>query len=161
MPEYSAWSHLKRSSTVEYMPPSPGIDFLASHHSPKTFPNHAQFGVLHIGIIGGSDIGAKYYLKTGVCQPWTTLEPPDSAGVLYGNIVMTPDGKTSAYLPPSSDYALSGWRIEVRSTYFSRVASPRLRQDGHVWDELAALDREIVILKPSYGAFYDSPLGGC
>jgi len=36
-------------------------------------------------------------LKTGSRQPWTTLVPPDSAGVLYGNIVMTPDGKTSVY----------------------------------------------------------------
>lgn len=36
-------------------------------------------------------------LKTGGRQPWTTLSPPDSAGVVYGNIVMTPDGKTSVY----------------------------------------------------------------
>jgi len=36
-------------------------------------------------------------LKSGARQPWTTLIPPDSAGVLYGNIVMTPDGKTSIY----------------------------------------------------------------
>jgi|ERR1700756_5782953 len=36
-------------------------------------------------------------LKTGLRQAWTTLVPPDIAGVLYGNIVMTPDGKTSVY----------------------------------------------------------------
>jgi eukaryotic-like serine/threonine-protein kinase len=36
-------------------------------------------------------------LKTGGRQPSTTLVPPDSAGVLYGNIVMTPDGKSSVY----------------------------------------------------------------
>jgi hypothetical protein len=36
-------------------------------------------------------------LKTGTRQPWTTVVPPDQAGVLYGNIVMTPDGKTSVY----------------------------------------------------------------
>ena len=36
-------------------------------------------------------------LKTGARQPWTTLVPSDSAGVLYGNIVMTPDGKTMVY----------------------------------------------------------------
>ncbi len=36
-------------------------------------------------------------LKTGARHPWTTLVPIDSAGVLYGNIVMTPDGKTSVY----------------------------------------------------------------
>jgi dipeptidyl aminopeptidase/acylaminoacyl peptidase len=36
-------------------------------------------------------------LKTGARQPWTTVMPSDSAGVLYGNIVMTPDGKTIVY----------------------------------------------------------------
>ena len=36
-------------------------------------------------------------LKTGKRQPWTTLVPPDPAGVLYGNLVVTPDGKTSVY----------------------------------------------------------------
>jgi Tol biopolymer transport system component len=36
-------------------------------------------------------------LKSGARQPWTSLAPPDSAGVLYGNIVMTPDGKTTVY----------------------------------------------------------------
>jgi hypothetical protein len=36
-------------------------------------------------------------LKTGGRQLWTTIVPPDTAGVLYGNIVMTPDGKTSVY----------------------------------------------------------------
>ena len=36
-------------------------------------------------------------LETGARQPWTTMVPPDSAGVLYGNIVMTPDGKMSVY----------------------------------------------------------------
>ena len=36
-------------------------------------------------------------LKTAGRTAWTSLVPPDSAGVLYGNIVMTPDGKASAY----------------------------------------------------------------
>ena len=36
-------------------------------------------------------------LKSGARRPWTTIVPPDSAGVLYGNIVMTPDGKTAVY----------------------------------------------------------------
>ena len=36
-------------------------------------------------------------MTSGERQPWTTLVPPDSAGVLYGNIVLTPDGKTSVY----------------------------------------------------------------
>lgn len=29
---------------------------------------------------------------------------------------------------------------------------------GHIWDELAPLEDEVVIRKPSYGAFYDTPL---
>jgi eukaryotic-like serine/threonine-protein kinase len=36
-------------------------------------------------------------LKTGQRQLWTTIVPPDSSGVLYGNVVMTPDGKTAVY----------------------------------------------------------------
>ena len=36
-------------------------------------------------------------LKTSAREPWTTIVPPDQAGVLYGNIVMTSDGKTSIY----------------------------------------------------------------
>jgi eukaryotic-like serine/threonine-protein kinase len=36
-------------------------------------------------------------LRSGERREWTTLVPPDSAGVLYGNIDMTPDGKTSVY----------------------------------------------------------------
>jgi hypothetical protein len=36
-------------------------------------------------------------VKTGTRQPWTTLVPPDSAGVIYGNIVMTPEGKIMVY----------------------------------------------------------------
>lgn len=31
-------------------------------------------------------------------------------------------------------------------------------REWHIWAEIAPLDREIVILKPSYGAFYDTPL---
>ena len=31
-------------------------------------------------------------------------------------------------------------------------------RDGHIWDELAPLNDEVVIRKPSYGAFYDTPL---
>lgn len=30
--------------------------------------------------------------------------------------------------------------------------------NGHIWAELAPLEHEIIILKPSYGAFYDTPL---
>lgn len=31
-------------------------------------------------------------------------------------------------------------------------------KDGKIWHELAPLENDIVILKPSYGAFYDTPL---
>jgi eukaryotic-like serine/threonine-protein kinase len=36
-------------------------------------------------------------LKSGHRQPATTLAPADPAGVLYGEVVATPDGKTFAY----------------------------------------------------------------
>jgi nicotinamidase-related amidase len=35
---------------------------------------------------------------------------------------------------------------------------PAFFRDGHVWSEITPLDQEIVILKPSYGAFCDTPL---
>ncbi|UCE29951.1 MAG: cysteine hydrolase [Candidatus Bathyarchaeota archaeon] len=38
------------------------------------------------------------------------------------------------------------------------VDRSRFFVEGHVWHELAPRDDEIVIHKPSYGAFYDTPL---
>jgi nicotinamidase-related amidase len=35
---------------------------------------------------------------------------------------------------------------------------PSFFRDGHIWADIGPLDREIIILKPSYGAFYDTPL---
>jgi nicotinamidase-related amidase len=35
---------------------------------------------------------------------------------------------------------------------------PRWFKQGKIWDELAPLPHDIVIHKPSYGAFYDTPL---
>jgi len=35
---------------------------------------------------------------------------------------------------------------------------PEWFHDGRIWDELAPLPGEVVIQKPSYGAFYDTPL---
>ena len=38
------------------------------------------------------------------------------------------------------------------------VQDPAWFRDGHIWDELAPLDSEVMIHKPSYGAFHDTPL---
>ena len=38
------------------------------------------------------------------------------------------------------------------------IEDPVIFRDGHIWEELAPLAEEIVIYKPSYGAFYDTPL---
>jgi nicotinamidase-related amidase len=38
------------------------------------------------------------------------------------------------------------------------IKDPAIFRDGHIWDELLPLQEEIVIFKPSYGAFYDTPL---
>ena len=35
--------------------------------------------------------------RTGVRQPWLQTMPPDSAGLLYANLFLTPDGKSYAY----------------------------------------------------------------
>ena len=35
---------------------------------------------------------------------------------------------------------------------------PSYFRDGRIWRELSPLDNEVVILKPSYGAFFDTPL---
>ncbi len=36
-------------------------------------------------------------LDTGRRSPWTTITPPDPSGVLYGNLLLTPDGKSYVY----------------------------------------------------------------
>ncbi|MFX0173560.1 MAG: cysteine hydrolase family protein [Candidatus Hodarchaeota archaeon] len=38
------------------------------------------------------------------------------------------------------------------------VKDPAIFRDGHIWEELSPLPEEIVIYKPSYGAFFDTPL---
>ncbi|MFW9998106.1 MAG: cysteine hydrolase family protein [Candidatus Odinarchaeota archaeon] len=38
------------------------------------------------------------------------------------------------------------------------IEDPSIFRDGHIWDELSPTPEEIVIYKPSYGAFYDTPL---
>ena len=38
------------------------------------------------------------------------------------------------------------------------IDDPAIFRDGRIWDEISPLTGEIVIYKPSYGAFYDTPL---
>ncbi|MFW9902770.1 MAG: cysteine hydrolase family protein [Candidatus Thorarchaeota archaeon] len=38
------------------------------------------------------------------------------------------------------------------------IKDPSIFRDGHIWDEIAPLIDDIIIYKPSYGAFYDTPL---
>jgi nicotinamidase-related amidase len=38
------------------------------------------------------------------------------------------------------------------------IEDPTMFRDGHIWDEIAPVAGDIVIYKPSYGAFYDTPL---
>jgi nicotinamidase-related amidase len=42
--------------------------------------------------------------------------------------------------------------------FLAIVADPAWFRDGTIWHELAPRENEIVIHKPSYGAFYDTPL---
>jgi nicotinamidase-related amidase len=38
------------------------------------------------------------------------------------------------------------------------IEDPAIFRDGHIWDEIAPVAGDFVIYKPSYGAFYDTPL---
>ncbi len=38
------------------------------------------------------------------------------------------------------------------------IEDPKMFKDGHIWHEIAPDKGDIVIYKPSYGAFYDTPL---
>ncbi len=42
--------------------------------------------------------------------------------------------------------------------YRSEPSDPAWFSEGRIWHELAPLDADIVLHKPSYGAFYDTPL---
>jgi nicotinamidase-related amidase len=47
----------------------------------------------------------------------------------------------------------------MSNRYRGKVAEdPSYFRDGRIWHELTPLPDEIVIHKPSYGAFYDTPL---
>ena len=68
-------------------------------------------------------------------------------------VLYTVYAKTHNYLDrPGSGPSMPGRYAEVdvdRSSFFV---------EGRVWEELAPRDDEIVIQKPSYGGFYDTPL---
>jgi nicotinamidase-related amidase len=68
-------------------------------------------------------------------------------------VIFTVYSKTHNYLDrPKTGSLMPGRYSELeidRSSFFVK---------GHVWHELAPRDDEIVIHKPSYGAFYDTPL---
>jgi nicotinamidase-related amidase len=68
-------------------------------------------------------------------------------------VIFTVYSKTHNYLDrPRTGPSMPGWYSELeidRSAFYV---------EGHVWHELAPRKDEIVIHKPSYGAFYDTPL---
>jgi nicotinamidase-related amidase len=68
-------------------------------------------------------------------------------------VIYTAFAKTHEYLDRPATGAMMPNRypgISVHEHAFST--------EGHIWHELAPLPDEIVIYKPSYGAFYDTPL---
>ena len=68
-------------------------------------------------------------------------------------VIFTAYAKTHQYLDrPRSGSSMPGRYPQVD------VDRSSLYVDGHIWDELAPLPGEVVIRKPSYGAFYDTPL---
>lgn len=67
-------------------------------------------------------------------------------------VIYTAFAKTHGYL----DRPRSGASMPNRSPDIP--PDPAWFRDGKIWHELGARPDEIVILKPSYGAFYDTPL---
>ena len=68
-------------------------------------------------------------------------------------VIFTAYAKTHNYL----DRPRSGTSMPGRYPHVD-VDRSVLYVEGHIWDELAPLEGEVVIRKPSYGAFYDTPL---
>jgi nicotinamidase-related amidase len=68
-------------------------------------------------------------------------------------VIFTVYSKTHNYLDrPKTGPSMPGWHSELeidRSSFYVK---------GQVWHELAPRESEVVIHKPSYGAFYDTPL---
>ncbi len=68
-------------------------------------------------------------------------------------VVFTAYAKTHQYLDrPRYGPCMPGRYPDVE------VDRSPLYVKGHIWDELAPLENEVVIRKSSYGAFYDTPL---
>lgn len=68
-------------------------------------------------------------------------------------VIFTVYAKTHHYLDrPRSGSSMPGRYSDID------VDRSSLYVEGHIWDELAPLEGEVVIRKPSYGAFYDTPL---
>ena len=68
-------------------------------------------------------------------------------------VIFTVYSKTHNYLDrPKTGAVMPGRYREVKADRSSSFV------EGRVWRELAPADDEVVIQKPSYGAFYDTPL---
>jgi nicotinamidase-related amidase len=68
-------------------------------------------------------------------------------------VIFTVFAKTNNYFDrPLTGKFMSNRYAELGST------DPSWFRNGNIWHEIAALQGEIVIQKPSYGAFYDTPL---
>ncbi len=67
-------------------------------------------------------------------------------------VIFTAFAKTHGYLdrPKSGSVMPNRYQGEPQDLSFFR--------EGRIWNELSPSDEEIVIHKPSYGAFYDTPL---
>lgn len=68
-------------------------------------------------------------------------------------VIFTAFSKTNNYL----DRPKTGSLIPNRYSALE-VNQSAFFVEGHVWDELSPMENEPVIHKPSYGAFYDTPL---
>jgi nicotinamidase-related amidase len=67
-------------------------------------------------------------------------------------VIFTAFARTHNYM----DRPRSGSLMPNRYSHLGN--DPAFFRDGHIWPEIAPLEGEIVIMKPSYGAFYDTPL---
>jgi nicotinamidase-related amidase len=96
---------------------------------------------------------------------WTPFWVPDATRLVPGirrlvdacrrlevPVIYTAFARTHGY----TDRPRSGASMPNR--YREVAANPQWFRDGTIWRELAPAENEIVVHKPSYGAFYDTPL---